>query len=140
MKKCLMAIGLAIATPAAAEPLAYPGTAWVNITGPHSGGGEDGNWIATSKVQQGIDWTEIGGWRLNTAVSVTTSVDTKGFDWNNRTAPAVSASVRKTTESSVFEVGVQVVNETHFGKLYKMPDRNSTSMQVFANYWVGWGK
>lgn len=139
MKRLLVALAL-LSTPAQAEPLAYPGTAWVNITGPHSGGGEDGNWIAASKVQQGIDWTEVNGWRLNTAVSVTASTDTKGFDWNNRVAPAVSASVRKTAESSVFEVGVQIVNETHFGRLYKMPDSNSTSVQVFANYWIGWGR
>ena len=108
MKKMLLALLALIPTPALAEPLAYPGTAWVNVTGPHAGAGEDGNWLASGKVQQGIDWTEINGWRLNTAVSVTATVDTKGFDWNNRVAPAVSASVRKTSESSVFEVGVQL--------------------------------
>lgn len=140
MKKYLLALSVAVATPAAAEPLAYPGTAWVNVTGPHAGAGEDGNWTVTSKVQQGVDWTEVNGWRLNTAVSVSTMVDTKGFDWNNRVAPAISASVRKTTESSVFEFGVQVVNETHFGRVYKMNDRSSTNVQVFANYWVGWGR
>lgn len=140
MKKVLLVLLALLPAPALAEPIAYPGTAWVNVTGPHAGGGEDGNWIASSKVQQGIDWTEINGWRLNTAVSVTTAIDTKGYEWNNRVAPAISASVRKTTDVSVFEVGVQVVNETHFGKLYKMPDRNSNSLQVFANYWVGWGR
>lgn len=140
MGKIMLALLALIATPAYAEPIAYPGTAWINITGPHSGGGEDGNWIASGKIQQGVDWVEVNGWRLNTAVSVTASKDTQGFDWNNRIAPAASASVRKSTDSSVFEIGVQVVNETHYGKVYKMPDSNSTSVQVFANYWVGWGR
>lgn len=140
MKRIILALMALMASPAYAEPIAYPGTAWVNVTGPHAGGGEDGNWITTGKVQQGVDWAEVNGWRLNTAASVTASMDTKGFSWNNRVTPAFSASVRKITDSSVLEVGVQVANETHFGTRYRLPDSNSSSIQVFASYWVGWGR
>jgi hypothetical protein len=141
MKKLLLAALIAIPTPALAEPVAYPGFAWVNVTGPEVGGEEQGNWITSGKVQQGVDWVDLNGWRLNTAVSVTASVDTKGYDWNNRIAPAVSASVRKNTEAGLFEVGVQVVHERHFGSRYVLKDsRETTGVQLFANYWVGWGQ
>lgn len=140
MKKIVLALALALPTPALAEPIAYPGVAWVNVTGPHVGGEEEGNWIASGKIQQGIDWTEINGWRLNTAVSVTGSKDTKGYEWNNRVAPALSASVRKNTEAGQFEVGVQLVHEKHFGSKYVTEKREATGVQIFANYWVGWGQ
>lgn len=140
MKKIILALALMAPTAAMAEPVAYPGQAWVNVTGPHVGGEEEGNWIATGKIQQGVDWTELNGWRLNTAVSVTASIDTKGFEWNNRLMPAVSASVRKNTEAGQFELGVQLVHEKHFGKKYVTEKREATGVQLFANYWVGWGQ
>jgi hypothetical protein len=141
MKKILLAIALTASTPALAEPVAYPGYAWVNVTGPAVGGEEQGNWVATSKVQQGVDWADLDGWRLNTAVSVSASVDTKGYEWNNKITPAVSASVRKNTKAGLFEVGVQLVHERHFGSRYVVRDnREATGVQVFANYWVGWGQ
>ena len=140
MKKLLAVLLLALPTPALAEPLAYPGTAWVSITGPHRGGGEDGNWIVSGKIQQGVDWTEVDGWRLQTFVSVSSTTDTKGFDWNNKVTPAVGASLRKHIASSVLELGVQYNNETHFGSVYKMPDRSTNGVQVYANYWTSWGR
>lgn len=141
MKKLLMAVALLLPAPALAEPLAYPGTAWVNVSGPHYDiDGDKGNWITSAKVQQGVDWAELEGWRLQTFVSVEANMDTNGYDWNNSVAPAVGASVRKTGAKSVFEVGVQYTSETNFGKLYKSPDRTSQTFQVFANYWVEWGR
>jgi hypothetical protein len=139
MKKLLIALAALLPTPALAEPLAYPGTAWVNVTGPHVGD-EAGNWIVSGKIQQGVDWTELDGWRLNTAVSVSASKDTKGYEWNNRITPAISASVRKNSTAGQFEVGVQVISETNFGSKYVTPDRTSQGVQFFANYWVGWGR
>lgn len=140
MKKLLIVLAALLPTPALAEPLAYPGVAWVNVTGPHVGTGEKGNWVISGKVQQGVDWAELDGWRLNTSVSVSASKDTKGYEWNNKVTPAVSASVRKTTDVGLLEVGVQYVSETHFGKKYIMDHRTAQGVQVFANYWVGWGQ
>ena len=51
MNKLLLALVALLPTPALAEPIAYPGSAWVSVTGPHNGVGEDGNWIASGKVQ-----------------------------------------------------------------------------------------
>lgn len=140
MRKIILALLAALPTPALAEPIAYPGSAWVNVTGPHVGGEEHGNWIISGKVQQGADWIDMDGWRLQTFVSVAASADTKKFEWNNRFVPAVGVSIRKNTKVGLFEVGAQVVHETHFGKYYVMENRNSTGVQVFANYWKGWGQ
>lgn len=140
MKKLLIVLATLISTPAMAEPVAYPGHAWVNVTGPTLSGEEKGNWIVTGKIQQGVDWVELDGWRLNTAVSVSGSKDTKGFEWNNKIIPALSASARKNTEAGQFELGVQVVHERRFGDRYVTTNREATGVQLFANYWVGWGQ
>jgi hypothetical protein len=140
MKKLLIVLAALLPTPALAEPLAYPGVAWVNVTGPHVSNGEKGNWVVSGKVQQGVDWAEVEGWRLNTSVSVAASKDTKGYDWNNKITPAISASVRKNSDAGLFEVGVQFVSETRFGSKYVTEPRSAQGVQVFANYWVGWGQ
>lgn len=140
MKKFLLALCLSLPTPALAEPIAYPGNAWVNVVGPHVGGEEEGNWIISGKVQQGADWVDLDGWRLQTFVAVTASTDTKRFEWNDRLVPAVGASIRKNTKVGQFEFGTQLVHETHFGKRYVMEGRKATGVQVFANYWAGWGQ
>jgi len=139
MKKLLLAALMLTPTAALAEPLAYPGSAWVNVTGPGVGA-ESGNWVTSGKIQQGIDWTDIGGWKLNTAVAVAGTVDTKGYDWNNKVVPSVSAALRKDMNGAMFEVGVQVVHEERFGRVYVADKRSATGFQAFANYWVGWGR
>jgi hypothetical protein len=140
MKKILLALCLALPTPALAEPIAYPGFAWVNVVGPHVGGEEDGNWVITGRVQQGADWVDIDGWRLQTFVAVTASTDTKKFEWNDRLIPAIGASIRKDTKIGQFEIGTQLVHESRFGRRQVGVGRETTGIQVFANYWAGWGR
>lgn len=141
MKKILLALALIAPSAAMAEPIAYPGSAWANVTGPGLSGEEQGNWVVSGKIQQGADWIDVNGWKLGTAVSVMGSMDTKGFEWNNKVVPALSASVRKNTSAGQFELGVQLVHEKRFGKLYVIPgSREATGVQMFANYWVGWGR
>lgn len=141
MKKYILAALLALAPNVAyAQDGQFPGSAWFNITGPHIGGEEKGNWILSGNATQSAILKDIDGWKLNTYVSVNFSKDTKGYEWNNKITPAVGIGVAKYVGNGVLNVGVQAVNETHYGKLYKNGDRSATGMQVGISYWVGWGR
>lgn len=141
MKKYVLGL-VALLTPsiAYAEESNFPGSAWINITGPHVGGGEKGNWVLTAKANQDAVLTEVSDWKLSAFVSVGISTDTKGYEWNNKVTPATGIKLTKEIGSGIFDVGVQYAHETHFGKLYKMPERDAGGFQVTVNYWTGWGR
>jgi hypothetical protein len=147
MKKILLTLALFTAsTPAMAEPLAYPGDAWVNLASPtttNKNNPEAGNWTLQGKITQGVDWVTFGeddDWTLNTYATVGFSLDTKGMDYNNRVTPGVGVKVRKQIKNGVFDIGVQVINETRFGNKYIIPDRSSNAIQGYVSFWSGWGK
>lgn len=140
MKKYMLAI-LALLTPNYAHAESnFPGSAWINITGPHVGGGESGNWVLTAKANQDAVLTEVSDWKLSAYTSVGFVKDTKGYEWNNKVVPAVGVKATTNVPGGIFDIGVQYAHETHFGKVYKMPDRSSGGFQVSVNYWTGWGR
>jgi hypothetical protein len=141
MKKYLLGlIALLIPSAALAQESNFPGSAWINITGPHIGGGETGNWILTAKANQDAVIADLSGWDLSTYVSVGFVKDTKGYEWNNKFTPATGIKLTKQLNNGVFDIGIQYAYESHYGKIYRMPDRNSGGFQVSINYWVGWGR
>jgi hypothetical protein len=140
MKKFILGFLALIAPTSAYAESDFPGSAWVNVTGPHVGGGEKGNWVITAKANQDAVLTEVSDWKLSSFVSVSLSTDSKGYEWNNRVTPAVGMKITRDVPGGIFDIGVQYAHETHFGKLYKMPDRSSGGIQVSVNYWTGWGR
>lgn len=147
MKKILLTVALfASSTPAMAEPLAYPGSAWVTVSSPTTASKdspESGNWTLQGKVTQGIDWLTFGknnDWSLNTYATVGFSLDTKGMDYNNKVTPGVGVKVSKQIKNGVLDIGVQAIHETRFGNKYIIPDRSSSAIQGYVSLWSGWGK
>ena len=141
MIKYLFALA-AILTPslAYAEESNFPGSAWVNITGPHTGGEESGNWVITGKINQDAVLTEVSDWKLSAYANVAFSTDTKGFEWNNRITPATGLKLSRDMLGGSFDIGVQYAHETHFGRIYKRDERSQGGVQVTVNYWTGWGR
>ena len=140
MKKYMLAI-VALLTPNYVHAESnFPGSAWINITGPHVGGGESGNWVLTAKANQDAVLTEVSDWKLSAYGSVGFSKDTKGYEWNNKVVPAVGIKATKDVPGGIFDIGLQYAHETHFGKVYKMPERSSGGLQLSVNYWTGWGR
>jgi hypothetical protein len=145
MKKILIAALCLLSTPAMAEPLAYPGSAWGVLTTPSSGNKgtpEEGNWVYTGKITQGVDWDRFGKddtWVLNTYASVGYSVDTKKLDYNNKVSPAVGVKVSKLLPNGVVDIGTQLVVDKYF--LSNGIKRNEdVGVQAYVSYWFGWGR
>ena len=141
MKKYILAALLALTPSTAyAQEGKFPGSAWFNITGPHIGGEEAGNWILTANVTQAATVAEVDKWKLQPYVSVSLSKDTKGYEWNDKITPAVGVRATKNIGPGVFSAGVQAVHESHFGKFYRNGQRSASGVQVVISYWVGWGR
>ena len=141
MKKYILGLlVLLIPSIAHAEEGKFPGSAWVNVTGPHVGGEEDGNWILSSKAIQEVVVSDINTWKLSAYTSVSFSIDTMGYEWNNKVTPAIGLQISKEIGPGILTVGVQQTRETHFGKLYKSSPRSTSGTQVLINYWIGWGR
>lgn len=122
---------------AKAEPVAYPGSNWSALTGPSgASGAERDNILLQGRIEQGIDWVRFGTdnkLTLNTFASAAYSVDTRGLDYNNKFAPAFGMKVRRSFDSGVLDVGVQLVNERRWKS-----KSDATISQVFISYWFGW--
>lgn len=145
MRNLLILLSL-VGTPAIAEPLAYPGSAWATISSPTTtdkDNPESDNWTLTGRVTQGVDWLTFGeknDWTLNTYATIGFSLDTKGLDYNNRITPGIGVEITKPVKNGVFNIGIRAIHETRFGTEYKVPDRSSDTIQGYISYWSGWGK
>lgn len=140
MKKFILALAVLLPSTAQAEEAKFPGNAWVNVTGPQVGTGERGNWVVSGKINQDAVLTEVSDWKLSAFASVGFSVDTKGYEWNNKVIPATGIKVTKDVAGGIFDIGVQYAHENNFGRLYKFPVRSQGGLQVSVNYWTGWGR
>lgn len=141
MKKYILALTAILAPSVAyAEESNFPGSAWVNVTGPHVGGGEKGNWVVSGKINQDAVLTKLSDWKLSAFAGVGFSVDTKGYEWNNKVTPFTGVKLTKDIAGGMFDIGVQYAHEKHFGKVYVMPERSQGGLQVTVNYWTGWGR
>lgn len=139
-KYILALLALTISSTAYAGDKNLPGSAWGNITGPHVGGEEDGNWVFTGNITQAATIAEVNQWKLQPYMAVSFSKDTKGYEWNNKVTPAVGLAITKNIGPGVMTAGIQAVHESHFGKIYRSDDRSTTGLQVAVSYWVGWGR
>jgi hypothetical protein len=142
MKKYILGSLLALVVPATAhaEDKNFPGSAWVNVTGPHVSGEEKGNWVLSGRIEQDAVLTEVADWKLAATTGIGFSTDTKGFEWNNKIVPSVGVKATREAFGGVMNVTVQYAYERRFGKLYKTDDRSDGGVQVVVNYWTGWGR
>jgi hypothetical protein len=146
MKPIFIILSALVATPAMAEPLAYPGTAYATVSSPSTNDKESpeaGNWTFVGRVTQGVDWETFGKddkWTLNTYVTLGLNFDLKGLDYNNRITPGVGVKVSRPVKNGIVEIGVQAIHETRFGNKFVIPNRSSAAVQGYISYWSGWGK
>ncbi len=141
MKKYML-VALAMLTPsyAYAEEGNFPGTLWVNVTGPYHGNQENGNWVVSGKVTQDAVITDISDWKLSATTSIGFSKDTKGFDWNNKVVPSAGLKLSTIKNNNYFDIIVQYAHEQSLGKLTNGSQRSAGGVQVSVNYWTGWGR
>jgi hypothetical protein len=122
------ALPTAFGTPAART--SYPGQAWL----------EEGNYspseasvLTTGYVEQGVTIGHVFGLSLAPFGSFGISADTKGYDWENRSAIRAGAKVSKVFSHGIVEVSTG----------YSLEDRFKSGLQrggltSYADYWFGW--
>lgn len=140
MKKYVAALLLGLSTPAIAEGVTYPGYTWVNVTGPHVGGEEAGNWVISGTVYQGVDVGYVGSWKLEPYASVNYSADTKKKIWNNYVDSKIGVRFFKPVGPGMLDLRAYVVNSTHLTRDNYSKTSSDTGPQFSVGYWVGWGR
>lgn len=156
MKKILVASAVAAvlsASPALAYdgPIAYPGSSWGAVVGPSTVlklTPESGNVLYMGKITQGIDWFKFAGNTLtfDTYGSVTFSDDMNHLTYNDKIQAAFGARVDRHFADGILTVGVEGINEHHWGDGWSGllnvpasdPSMNGFGVQAYASYWFGW--
>lgn len=141
MKKLILAVMLTITSIGAQAQLAMPGSNWTELTynpSPIKGTVEDNNIVVQGALQQGIDWTKLGAWTLNTSVGVNYVADRNGLSYNNKISPLIGIKLRRDFASGSVDVGIRVVHQINFSGVSPGQPKSGTGVQVYAGYWFGW--
>ncbi len=112
-------------------PTTLPGSAW-NVTGNISPV-ESGNYISASYAEQGITLFRAGTVSVVPYFSVAATLDTKGYDWNNRFVTTGAVKLVKNFRNGIISIGGGYANEYRF----KSGMRKSAPVAQ-ATYWFGW--
>ncbi|PJE50517.1 MAG: hypothetical protein COV29_03865 [Candidatus Yanofskybacteria bacterium CG10_big_fil_rev_8_21_14_0_10_36_16] len=112
-------------------PLVLPGSAW-NSSGNLSPV-EEGNFQNYSYVEQGITVWRNNKWSLVPYVSVSNSVDTKGYSWNNRITGQLGTKMVKSFGNGLVQFGGGYMHENR-----RVSDQNEGQAFGFGSYWFGW--
>jgi hypothetical protein len=121
-----------------AQPIAYPGSTWGQLSYPAGLSREEkDNTLLAGRIEQGADWFRFGEdrWKFNTYVALAYTVDNRGLPYNNKLTPAVGMKVTRTFDSGVLDLGVQAIHEKRW-----RDDLNgkSSGVQAYASWWFGW--
>lgn len=112
-------------------PSTLPGSAW-NVTGNISPA-ERGDIISASYAEQGVTLLRSKTLSLVPYVSLGTTFDTDGHDWNNRLAATGAVKLVKNFSQGIISIGGGYANEYRF----KSGMRKSAPTAQAA-YWFGW--
>lgn len=140
MKKIVLVFAMTLALsgffpPAdASEPLGYPGYTWGSLEYPASVAVERNNLLFDGKIEQGIDWHQYESWMLNTFVDLRYTLDSQGYDWNNRIAPGIGFKFRRAfSQLGVADIGAKYTYESRWKN-----DANGSGIKVFVNWYFDW--
>ncbi len=141
MKKTLFAaVALLALSGAASAQLAYPGSTWANMTVNPSvirNTPEDNNVLLQGRIEQGIVWSKIAGFSVNTYGALSFSADKNGLAYNNKLVPAVGVKLQHPFDSGTVDIGLQVAHQQNFRGVTSGPN-SGTGVQLYAQYWFGW--
>lgn len=135
---CLAALVFAVG--GASAQVSYPGSNWSTLSVNPSvvkGTPEDNNVLLQGKLEQGVVWSRLGDWGVNTYGSVGYSWDKNGLSYNNKVSPAVGLKFQRSFEKGQVDIGVEVVHQENFRGVVSGP-KSGTGVQAYAQYWFGW--
>jgi len=114
------------------QPVTFPGSFW-NVTGNMSPA-EGGNVISASYVEQGIALFRAETLSFIPYVSLSQSVDSRGYDWNNRVLGTIGGKFVKRFDQGMISLSGGVAHAYH-----PQSGISATAPYLRADYWVGWG-
>lgn len=86
---------LAFTVVAQAEPLGYPWSTWGEITQTLGDTDVDQGFKLDGYVEQGVDWTKVGAFTLNTFVGLRGTVSDHSSEyWNNKWGPWIGLKMK----------------------------------------------
>jgi hypothetical protein len=108
----------------------YPGSAWTEV-GNYSP--TEATVIANSYVEQGIKVWQSKSLALTPYAALTTSFDTKGYDWENKLKPEVGVKLTQSFTHGLLSIGTAYAIEDRF----KSGTERGGAIG-YVNYWFGW--
>jgi hypothetical protein len=156
VKKFLIASTVAAVLSASAAmaydgPIAYPGSSYGAVIGPSAVlklTPESNNVLYLAQIIQGVDWFRFAGNTLtfDTYGKVTFGDDMNHLTYNDKVAAAFGARVDRHFADGILTVGVEGVDEHHWGDGWNgqlnLPASNGSmngfGVQAYASYWFGW--
>jgi hypothetical protein len=121
-------LAVVMATPGlSSAQIGFSGASWGELR--HEGGEGEVNTLLYGWIDQGVDWMEIGKFKLNTYGILRYSFDTEGLNWNNSLAPGVGIAVRR----GALKIGAEAFQEHS-----TQSNRTENKAVLYMNWWVGW--
>ena len=129
----LAAVSLIATAVHAGEPVnKYPGSSWGSVG--NTSPSEKDNFIATVHAEQGVVVANGDDWNLAPFVTGTVTVDSKGYDWNNKAVLRGGVKLEHTVPHGIVALRTGVAYEDRFRS-----GESDSSLFVSAEHWLGWG-
>lgn len=122
--------GMIAETPENKSATTLPGSAW-NATGNLSPM-ERGNTMSASYLEQGVTLYRTGSFSFVPYASLAASLDTKGYEWNNRAVGTLGMKFVKDFKSGTVFLACGYADEHRKGGTHK------DAAVIQAVYWFGW--
>ena len=129
-------VAIAMPTVVTAQPLSYPGSMW--NTAQYGTGfkqADENNALFSGNIEQGIVWTNVGEWQLNTYAALSYSTDRDGYSWNNKAQPGIGIKLQRNIGASSIEVGLQA---SYAYRWKEEKNKNASGLTLYVSTWNGW--
>ncbi|HYM05665.1 MAG TPA: hypothetical protein VEU11_03825 [Terriglobales bacterium] len=115
-----------------ADSVGLPGQGWTSIG--NQSPIEHNNFYLQSYVEQGaaVFSTYSGSFTVTPFVGLGMTLDTKGYEWNNKVQPRLGVKVNKYFAKGVISVGSAYSYEDRFKSF------DSSALTLFVQDWFGW--
>ena len=115
-----------------ADSVGLPGQGWTSIG--NQSPIEHNNFYLQSYVEQGaaVFSTYSGSFTVTPFIGLGVTLDTKGYEWNNKVQPRLGVKVNKYFAKGVISVGSAYSYEDRFKSF------DSSALTLFVQDWFGW--
>jgi hypothetical protein len=128
MKVLMMVVAGLLVCGSASAQVTLPGSMW--STNGTISPVEQGNMISLTHAEQGMSMRGA-----EVFVTTTVGMDSKGYDWNNKTQYGMGLRLTQTIGSGMVRVGVAYLEERRW-----ISDRKDTGTTYFVDCWFQWGR